>query len=193
MLYEVNPQSQLKQLSSYRTTVKSGTLRFLFSFCTFKLYSSFFRNVSLYSYDSGASQTKIQKKYFKIQEKNTPSVLWACVLWACDAKHLKVVNNALKLKQKQCDTYVAIFEEGTGTKAQFLWHSFRSPSLVVMYCKKNIYIFKYKIIYISYRYHICTVIYMKYYLLFSLMSAVRILTVFLFSSRIDQTSLIIII
>lgn len=70
------------QLSSYKTAVKSGTMRFLFSFCTFKLYSSFFRNASLYSYDSGASKTKIQKKeekkYFKIQEKNTPPVLWAC-------------------------------------------------------------------------------------------------------------------
>ncbi len=119
------------------------------------------------------------------------------------SKHLKVVNNALKLKQKQCDTYVAIFEEGTGTKAQFLWHSFRSPSLVVMYCKKNIYIFKYKndiyiYIYICVYIYIISLSYIHSYLyeilhiIFFNVSCQNIY-IFLFSSRIDQTSLIIII
>ncbi len=71
------------------------------------------------------------------------------------SKYLIVVNNAFKIKQNKRDTYAAIFEDGTGTKAQVLWHSFRSPSFVVMYCKINIYIY---------------------------MSAVRILTVFLVES-----------
>lgn len=59
--------------------------------------------------------------------------------------------------------------------------------------KKKIYIYKNYIYTVYHIVIIYTVIYMKYYLFFSLMSAVRILTVFLFSSRIDQTSLIIII
>ncbi len=100
-------------------------------------------------------KTKIQKKeeklFFLIQEKNTPPVLWAS-----DQNILIVVNNEFKLKQNKRDTYAAIFEDGTGTKAQVLWHSFRSPSFVVMYCKKKkekkkkkkIYIYIYIYIYI---------------------------------------------